>query len=153
MIRVLKVTTFVILGYVVLALALGGLIGYLQPQREGTLVLRVFDESGEGRETVLRQIVMENGERYLWSAKWFRGWYYKALDNPAVELTVDGTTSDWIALEVTDEKTIDRVVGSQRQGVSPVLWWFGQSTVLFAPIKIIKLMPRTEVTTEENGPV
>jgi hypothetical protein len=142
MTRAIKIALFLIVGYIGLALALGGLIAYLQPQREGTLILRTVDDSGQSRETVLRKIVMENGEHYLWSAKWFRGWYYNALDNPSVVIIIDGSTSEWSVTEVTDEATIDRVVASQREGVNPAAWWFGQSTVLFAPIKILKLEPR-----------
>ncbi len=85
---------------------------------------------------------MEDGERYLWSAKWFRNWYNRALEKPAVEIVIGETRSKWNAVEVTDEETIERVIESQQQGVPTLLWWFGQSTVLFAPIKIIKLEPR-----------
>lgn len=48
---------------------LGGLIAYFQPQREGTLVLRTINGSEKSQETVLREIMIEDGQRYLWSAK------------------------------------------------------------------------------------
>ena len=46
MTKAIKIICGLTLTYVILALALGGLIAYFQPQREGTLVLRTIDDSG-----------------------------------------------------------------------------------------------------------
>ncbi len=142
MARVLKVLGGLIVGYVVLALLLGGLIAYFQPQRDGTLILRTFDQSGNAHETVLRNIQDTDGGRWLWSAKWFRGWYYRALENPAVEIVVGDKVEQRLAVEVDDASTVERVVNSQREGVSPLQWWVGRATVIFAPIRILRLEER-----------
>lgn len=145
MAKATKVICGVTLAYVIVALTLGGLIAYFQPQREGTLVLRTFDDAGVQYETVLRNIEDEHGGKWLWSAKWFRGWYYRALQHPQVEIIENGMSEKRIAVEVTNPEVVQRIVASQREGVSPVQWWFGRSTLLFAPIKILRLdeLPNT----------
>ena len=49
------VRTFAILlgVYLLLGLSLDAAIGYFQPQRQGTVVLRTFDSSGGSKDTVL----------------------------------------------------------------------------------------------------
>ena len=145
MIKLVKIVGGIALGYLLLAMVLGALIAYFQPQREGTLILRTFDHSDHVRETVLRDIHDASGNRWLWSAKWFRGWYYRALDNPRVEIIVDDRVERRLAIEVTDAVEIERVVRSQREGVSPVLWWIGRASVVFAPIKILRLEEDAEL--------
>jgi len=134
-----KVVAGIVLGYLLIALLIGALIAYFQPQREGTLILRTFDQSGQVHETVLRDIHDANGARWLWSAKWFRGWYYRALEHPHVEIVVDGKPTKQLAVEVTDAAEIERVVDSQRQGVNSLVWWLGRASVIFAPIRILHL--------------
>ena len=83
-----KILGMVIAGYVTLALALDAFIGVsqiaLEPgEREG--ILRTFDADGTMHET--RMIIIDDGDiMWVQSGHHFRGWYYRLIENPNVEL-------------------------------------------------------------------
>ena len=83
-----KILGMVVAGYVTLALTLDAFIGVtqiaLEPgEREG--ILSTFDANGTMHET--RMIVIDDGD-VIWvqSGHHFRGWYYRLIENPNVEL-------------------------------------------------------------------
>ena len=126
--------------YVVLGLVLDASIGTFQPQMETTAVLRTFDASGTPKETVL-SLLDDNGQLWVESGHWFRGWYHRAVANPDVELVRDGRTEAYRAAPIdTDEAvaTVTRLMG-KGQGVG---YWVGRAMLLWAPIKPVRLDPQ-----------
>jgi F420H(2)-dependent quinone reductase len=139
--KILRIAAIAFGTYVALGLVLDAAIGYFQPRTETTAVLRTFDASGEPKETVLG-LLEDDGQLWVESGHWFRGWYHRAVANPDVELVLDGQTHPYRAVPVdTDEaiETVTRLMGKGR-GAG---YWVGRAMLLWAPIKPVRLDPRT----------
>ena len=103
-----KILGMVIAGYVTLALALDAFIGVsqiaLEPgEREG--ILRTFDADGTMHET--RMIIIDDGDvMWVQSGHHFRGWYYRLIENPNVELLRGDTLTQRraVALETPEAR-------------------------------------------------
>ena len=129
-----------IIVYVVLCLTLDALIGRFQPQNERTAVLRTFDAQGSPKETVV-SLLDDEGQLWVESGHWFRGWYHRAVRNPDVELTHGGQTRPYRAVPLDTPEalaTVQRLMGKGRDGG----YWVGRAMLLFAPIKPVRLDPR-----------
>jgi hypothetical protein len=126
--------------YVVLGLALDGAIGYFQPQRGTTAVLRSFDEQGKPHDTVLS--LLDDGST-LWveSGHWFRGWYHRIRRNPDVELVRGGETRPYRAVPLDTPEALEQVQKLMGKGRGAG-YWAGRAMLLFAPIKPVRLDPR-----------
>ena len=137
--RIVRIAVITLAVYVTLGLLVGGLIGYFQPQDDGTTRLRTVDANGQKHETVLRVHEDESGQVWLLSGQWFRGWYNRALDNPNVELIRDEKVTAFRAVDVDDTGTIDSVVRLRRRSESTGGWWMERAVFLFAPFKVLRL--------------
>ena len=137
--RIVRIAVITLAVYVTLGLLVGGLIGYFQPQDDGTTRLRTVDANGQKHETVLRVHEDESGQEWLLSGQWFRGWYNRALANPYVELLRDGEVAAYRAVEVRDAGTIEAVVRLRRKGESTGRWLMGCALFLFPPFKALRL--------------
>lgn len=76
-------------------------LGVFQPElpRSGfpMLVMTTTDESGESHDRRLAR--MESGNQlYVSAHHWPRGWYSRALENPQVQVDIDGVTGDYTAV-------------------------------------------------------
>jgi len=112
--KALKILGIALLVYAGIVAAFETLIGVLQPQNEGTLVLTTFDDDGTPHERVLSRLEVD-GEVYVAVNHWPRAWYHRALDNPEVEVTLDGETGEYRAVPaVGDER--DRVRSEHPSG-------------------------------------
>jgi len=141
-----KTATRIILGllaFVALALLLDGMAAVFQPSLEpgdAEGVLHTVDEDGQRYET--RMIVIEDGD-VLWvqSGHHFRGWYYRLLEDPNVELERAGERLPHraVALETPEAKAHMREMLIERVGL--VRFYLIRTFLLFADVKPVRLDP------------
>ncbi|MCC5871028.1 MAG: hypothetical protein JJU22_01395 [Gammaproteobacteria bacterium] len=82
-------------------------LGITQPESDRTMRITTFDADGEGHDRILTQIWVDD-ELYVGVNHWPRMWYRRLLDNPGVEITMDGETRPYRAVPVEGE-TFERV--------------------------------------------
>ena len=78
-------------------------VAAFQPKNIGVpvLTLTTFDAEGRPSDRVLARLE-KDGVLYLSVNHWPRGWYYRALQNPEVQVTEDGETRDYLAVPVSE---------------------------------------------------
>ena len=131
----------IVLGiYVVLGLMADAAIGWFQPQGGNTAVLRTFDASGAAKDTVLG-LLDDQGQLWVESGHWFRGWYRRVLANPDVELVRGGVAAPYLATPTDTPEAVATVERLMGKGTSS-RYWVARTLLLFAPIKPVKLEPR-----------
>ena len=135
----MRILIIIVLVYIAVGLLADGAIGFFQPQNEGTAVLRTFDAEGS-TDTVL-SLLDDDGQLWVESGHWFRGWYDRVLANPAVELVRDGKAVRYRAVPVDTPEAVDKVVKLMGKGTSAG-YWVGRVLLLWAPIKPVRLDPR-----------
>lgn len=131
----------VVLGlYVALGLLADAAIGWFQPQGVNTAVLRTFDASGAAKETVLG-LLDDEGQLWVESGHWWRGWYRRVRANPDVELVRGGKAAPYRATPTDTPEAVDTVERLMGRGTSS-RYWIARTLLLFAPIRPVKLDPR-----------
>ena len=82
-------------------------LGLYQPKLEDNplpmLVLTTTDDSGVSRERRLARF-QTDGKVYVSAHHWTRGWYSRALENPNVQVEMDGAVADYVAVPVDGEE-------------------------------------------------
>jgi len=101
--------------YIGIVVAFESLLGYYQPAGQGTLVITTTDEDGITNDRVLAR-VESNGQLYVSANHWPRAWYHQALENPNVQVTLDGEKGDYVAVPVTAEEH-ERVKSENEHGI------------------------------------
>ena len=101
--------------YVGIVVAFESLIGFFQPAGEGTLVITTTDAGGNTSDRVLSRLE-SGGQIYVSANHWPRAWYDQALENPDVEVVIDGEKSARRAVPVTGEEH-DRVDADHRHSL------------------------------------
>ena len=86
--------------YVAVVVAFESLIGIIQPAGETTLVITTMDDDGNANDRVLARLESA-GNLYVAANHWPRAWYNQALENPDVEVTVDGEKGPYRAVPAT----------------------------------------------------
>ncbi len=110
-----RLIAILFLVYVGIVIAFESLIGYFQPAGETTLVITTTAEDGTPNDRVLSRLE-SNGQLYVAANHWPRAWYNRALENPNVQVTLDGEKGDYLAVPVTEEEH-DRVNGDNSVGM------------------------------------
>ena len=105
--KALKLIAILFLVYVGIVTAFESLLGYFQPAGQSTLVITTTDEDGNTNDRVLSRLESD-GQLYVAANHWPRAWYNRALENPKVQVTLDGEKGNYLAVPVTDEEH-DRV--------------------------------------------
>jgi hypothetical protein len=101
--KAVKILAIAALVYVGIVVAFESLIGYFQPQDQGTLTITTVDEGGTSHERVLSRL--ESGGRlYVAANHWPRAWYRQALAEPNVQVEIDGATAAYRVVPVTGEE-------------------------------------------------
>ncbi len=113
--KALKIVVIVVLVYVGIVAAFESLIGYFQPAGGSTLVITTFDGVGTSHDRVVSRLDSD-GQLYVAANHWPRAWYNRALENPEVQVTLDGEKDDYRAVPVTGVEH-DRVEGENSLGV------------------------------------
>ena len=98
--KALKIVASVVLVYLAIVVAFESLIGYFQPAGGTTLVITSFDGDGAAHDRVVSRLE-SNGKLYVAANHWPRAWYGRALENPEVQVTLNGKKSDYQAVPVT----------------------------------------------------
>ena len=111
-----KIIGILFLVYVGVVVLFESSIGYFQPQGGDTLVLSVKDDDGIASDRVLSRIEVDD-QLYVAVNHWPRAWYQKVLANPDVQVTIDGKTRDYTAVEVTASNEAVRVDSARPRSV------------------------------------
>jgi hypothetical protein len=114
-VKVVKLVAVSILVYVGIVIAFESLLGYFQPAGETTLVITTTAEDGTPNDRVLARLE-SNGQLYVAANHWPRAWYKRALENPNVQITLDGEKGDYLAVPVSEAEH-DRVNGDNSLGM------------------------------------
>ncbi len=114
-VKAVKLIAILFLVYVGIVIAFESLIRYFQPEGESTLVITTTAEDGTPNDRVLSRLE-SNGQLYVAANHWPRAWYNRALENPNVEVTLDGEKRDYLAVPVIEEEH-DRVNGDNSAGM------------------------------------
>lgn len=99
--KIVKIIAIVLLAYVGLVAAFESMIGILQPTAGDTLVITTSDDGGERNDRVLSRLESD-GRIYVAANHWPRAWYKQALENPEVQVTIEGVQADYIAVPATE---------------------------------------------------
>ncbi len=113
--KAVKLVAVLILVYVGIVSAFESLLGYFQPAGETTLVITTTAEDGTPNDRVVSHLD-SNGQLYVAANHWPRAWYNRALENPNVQVTLDGEKGNYLAVPVTEEEH-DRVNGENSLGM------------------------------------
>ncbi len=105
--KAIKVIVILFLVYVGIVIAFESLIGVLQPASDTTLVITTFDEDGKAHERVLSRLESDE-QLYVAANHWPRAWYDRALENPDLQVTLEGETKNYRAVPVSGQEQ-DRV--------------------------------------------
>jgi hypothetical protein len=114
-VKVVKLVAVSILVYVGIVIAFESLLGYFQPAGETTLVITTTAEDGTPNDRVLARLE-SNGQLYVAANHWPRAWYKRALENPNVQITLDGEKGNYLAVPVSEAEH-DRVNGDNSLGM------------------------------------
>jgi len=74
-----------------------------QPRGGDTLVILTIGEDGTAHERVVSRLESD-GRLYVAANHWPRAWYRQALENPKVEVTIEGERGAYLAIPVSDEE-------------------------------------------------
>jgi hypothetical protein len=105
--KAVKILLIAALVYAGIVVAFETLIGTLQPANEATIVITTVEPDGTTYNRVVSRLESD-GQLYVAANHWPRAWFERALANPDVKATVDGTTSEFRAVPVTGAE-FDRV--------------------------------------------
>ena len=105
--KAVKILLIAALVYAGIVVAFETLIGTLQPANEATIVITTVEPDGTSYNRVVSRLESD-GKLYVAANHWPRAWFERALSNPDVKATVDGTTSEFRAVPVTGAE-FDRV--------------------------------------------
>ncbi|HKK53702.1 MAG TPA: nitroreductase/quinone reductase family protein [Myxococcota bacterium] len=100
----LRLVLIVLVAYVGIVAAFESMIGLLQPTTGDTLVITTSDREGVSNDRVLARLESE-GQLYVAANHWPRAWYRQALENPAVEVRLDGERRRYRAVPATAEES------------------------------------------------
>jgi hypothetical protein len=132
-VKVVKLFAILIVIYVAIVVAFESLIGYFQPAGPTTLTITTTDEDGNAHDRVLSRLE-SNGQLYVAANHWPRAWYKQALENPNVQVEVDGEKRSYLAVPVTGEEH-DRV--DSENSLGPVV----RALTGFPPRYFVRLEP------------
>ena len=113
--KVLKIVAIAVAAYVGIVVAFESLIGYFQPTAGSTLVITTLDEGGTAHDRVVSRLTSD-GHLYVAANHWPRAWYRRALANPKVQVTLDGSKGNYTAVPVSGAEH-DRVEAENRLGM------------------------------------
>ena len=113
--KALKILLIVLVVYVGVVVAFESLLGYMQPAGADTMVVTTTDAAGTSYDRVVARLDSE-GQLYVARNHWPRAWYDRALENPWVQVTIDGERENYLAVPVSGTEH-DRVNTEYRLGI------------------------------------
>jgi len=98
-VKALKVLLALLVVYVTIVVLFESLLGYFQPEAGTTMVITTFEQDGTSHPRVVARLEM--GEQlYVAVNHWPRAWYRRMQRNPVVQITFDGRTGDYRAVQL-----------------------------------------------------
>lgn len=97
--RAIKLIAIVLGIYVAIVVIFESLLGYFQPEDANTVVITTTAD-GRSHDRVLT-LLERDDVLYVAANHWPRAWYKRALDNPEVQLTLNGEQAEYLAVRVT----------------------------------------------------
>jgi hypothetical protein len=137
--KAVKILLIAALVYAGIVVAFETLIGTLQPTPEGTIVITTTEPDGTTYNRVVTKLESD-GQLYVAVNHWPRAWFERAVANPDVRVTMDGTTSDFRAVQVTGAE-FDRV------NTEHALPFVFRVLTGFPPRLLLRLDPRAPAPT------
>lgn len=134
--KAVKIITILFLVYVGIVILFESLLGYFQPASQTTLVITTTDKNGVANDRVLARLD-SNAQLYVSANHWPRAWYNQVLENPNVQVNLNGEKDDYVAIPVTDVEEHDRVDRDNSHSIG------FRILVGFAPRYFIRLEPRS----------
>ena len=131
--RIIKFSALALLVYVALIAAFEAFISYSQPDMSGTLQLTTADGDGNPYDRKLGHFELD-GVTYLVVNHWPRRWYWNAIENPRIEVTLGGERRAFTAVPV-GEAEHRRLLEA-----FPIPWW-GKILTGFPPRRFLRLDP------------
>ena len=129
--RIGKAVGIALLAYAGLVVVFETGLGVFQPATGDTIVITTTDADGVSNDRVLGRD-FASGTHYASANHWPRAWYNNALKNSRVQVTMDGTTADYVAVPVDDEEH-ERVAAEIGNGIAFKIM------VGFAPQRFLRL--------------
>ncbi len=130
----LKIVAILLFLYVAMVATFESTLGLFQPANERTMVITTVDEDGTPHDRVVARLE-SSGQLFVAVNHWPRAWYRRTLENPNVQVTLEGERGDYLAVPATDEED-DRV--NDEHGLPFVF----RVLTGFAPRYIVRLDPR-----------
>ena len=93
--------------YVLVVVGFESMLGYTQPENQGTLVITTFDD-GEPHDRVVSRIHIDD-ELYVAVNHWPRLWYWQLLEEQVVRIRYGDTDDLFRAVPVEGDQAIQRV--------------------------------------------
>jgi F420H(2)-dependent quinone reductase len=132
--RAMKIAVIAVLVYMGIVTLFESSIGYLQPMAGSTLVITTTDKAGVTHDRVVSKLESD-GKLYVAANHWPRAWYRRALENPDVQITIDGTKGNYRAVPISGDEHA-RVESANR------LPFFFRVLTGFPPRLFMRLDPR-----------
>ena len=114
--KAIKYIGIALVVYVGIVFLFESLIGTIQPAGEGTVVIATTDSAGVSNDRVV-SLLKSDGKMYIAANHWPRAWYNQALENPEIDVTLDGTKGAYNAVPVSGAEH-DRVQSDNDPGVA-----------------------------------
>lgn len=139
--KIAKRILILVLVYVGIVAGFESLLGYFQPANQATLVIATTDGDGKRSDRVVSRLE-SGGQLYVAANHWPRAWFRRALENPAVFVTLDkgddgqdAEPKPYQAVPITGEEH-ERV---DRENSLPIAF---RVLTGFPPRTIVRLDPR-----------
>ncbi len=101
----LAATLFLVYVGIVVVSELHG--AFYQPTNIGVplLVITTTAEDGTSNDRILAYMESQ-GQLFVAATHWPRAWYYRALENPNVQVTLAGEKANYLAVPVSEEELV-----------------------------------------------
>ena len=112
-----KIAIGLVIAYASVVILFESLLGYYQPQNDGTLTITTTNAPGS-RMIAFCPESSPTSSLYVAANHWPRAWYRQTLANPEVTVTLDGETKAYTAVAVAGNEH------EQVDQASPCPWLF-----------------------------
>jgi hypothetical protein len=97
--RTIKIIFVLFVVYAGIVATFESLLGYFQPQGDGSIVITTTSAQGERKDRVVSRINSAE-QLYVAANHWPRAWYRQTLARPNIDVTVGDTTAEYLAVPV-----------------------------------------------------
>ena len=129
-----RLIVILLVGYAGLVVAFESMLGYFQPGAGTSLVITTIEADGTTHDRVVQRLDSDD-RLYVSANHWPRAWYRRALEQPDVQVTLDGDTGDYRVVPITGSEH-ERVDAEHRHGI------VFRFLTGFPPRSIVRLDPR-----------